>query len=128
MPLNDTVFYKTPAGNEPVLDWLRGLPKDHRKAIGGDIRKVEVLWPVGRPLVGSFGKGMWEVITIVEKVEYRALFGIVGNTMYVVHALVKKTNATPKADKDLAYGRLAEVNANEKKAQQAKKTMQKKTK
>ena len=36
-------FYKTPAGNEPVKEWLRGLkPVDDRKSIGADLKTVEV--------------------------------------------------------------------------------------
>ena len=31
------VFYRSVAGKEPVRDWLKGLPKVDRKAIGEDI-------------------------------------------------------------------------------------------
>ena len=35
------VFYRTSGGNEPVLDWLRGLPPDDRRAIGVDLATVQ---------------------------------------------------------------------------------------
>ncbi len=34
-------FYCTPAGNEPVREWLKGLPIPDRKTIGTDIKDVE---------------------------------------------------------------------------------------
>ena len=43
-------FYSTLAGNEPVLDWLKGLSKEDRKSIGNDIRTVELGWPIGMPV------------------------------------------------------------------------------
>lgn len=55
------VFFQTEAGNEPVRSWLHGLPKEERKAIGEDILTVQFAWPIGKPLVDSFGGGLWEV-------------------------------------------------------------------
>lgn len=54
-------FYRTAAGREPVLDWLRGLDKDDCHAIGLDLMQVQFGWPVGMPLVRSLKDGLWEV-------------------------------------------------------------------
>ena len=54
-------FYRTEAGRAPVLDWLRGLDKNDRHAIGLDLMRVQFGWPIGRPLVGSLKDGLWEV-------------------------------------------------------------------
>jgi hypothetical protein len=54
-------FYRTKAGRFPVLDWLRGLEKADRRAIGLDLMRVQFGWPIGRPLVGSLKDGLWEV-------------------------------------------------------------------
>jgi hypothetical protein len=54
-------FYRTEAGGSPVLDWLRGLDKADRHAIGLDLMRVQFGWPIGRPLVGSLKDGLWEV-------------------------------------------------------------------
>jgi hypothetical protein len=54
-------FYRTEAGGAPVLDWLRGLDKDDRRAIGLDLMRVQFGWPIGRPLVRSLKAGLWEV-------------------------------------------------------------------
>jgi hypothetical protein len=41
-------FYRTEAGGSPVLDWLRGLDKDDRHAIGLDLMRVQFGWPIGK--------------------------------------------------------------------------------
>jgi phage-related protein len=110
----EIAFFKTSAGNEPVRDWLKGLPKAARRTIGSDLATVEAHWPLGKPLVDGFGRGLWEVRSTHDKVEYRVLFGIVGSTMYLLHGILKKTTTTPQGDMDLAYQRLAEVKAAEK--------------
>ena len=55
------VFYRSSRGNEPVRDWLRGLPVEDRRKIGVDLATVQVGWPVGmRPcavrLAGNCGR------------------------------------------------------------------------
>jgi hypothetical protein len=45
------VFFRTQAGNEPVRDWLKGLPIGDKKNIGEDLKAVELSWPLGLPLV-----------------------------------------------------------------------------
>jgi hypothetical protein len=44
-------FFKTPAGNEPVREWLKLRTTEEKKAIGEDIKAVEYSWPVGYPQV-----------------------------------------------------------------------------
>lgn len=102
-------FYSTAAGNEPVREWIKKLPKEARQEIGGDLRDVQENWNPGMPLVDGFGKGLWEVRSTSGKVEYGILVGIVDEQIVLLHGFVKKTKATSKADKDLGYERLAEV-------------------
>jgi hypothetical protein len=40
-------FYRTEAGGSPVLDWLRGLDTDDRRAVGLDPMRVQFGWPIG---------------------------------------------------------------------------------
>ena len=49
-------FYQTPAGREPVREWLKELTVADRKIVGTDIKDVEFAWPLGKPLVGSLGR------------------------------------------------------------------------
>jgi phage-related protein len=98
-------FYRTDAGNEPARERLRALDGEVRKQIGEDIGTVQWTWPVGRPLVGAFGDGLYEVRTTYDKNEYRVLFCIENDQMILLHALHKKTRKTPVADIDLARKR-----------------------
>ena len=43
-------FYRTPAGTEPVRDWLKALQPEDRREIGQDIATAEYGWPVGMPV------------------------------------------------------------------------------
>ena len=37
----NAIFYLTKAGNEPVREWLKGMAREDRKAIGEDIAYVQ---------------------------------------------------------------------------------------
>ncbi len=104
------VFYRTPAGEEPVRTWLKGQDFDdrERKAMGADIQVVEYEWPVisDRNLVKPFGGGLWEVrSTLPTRRIARILFGIADGEMVILHGFIKKTQKTPAGDLDLARAR-----------------------
>jgi phage-related protein len=102
-------FYRTDAGVEPVREWLLGLDADVRTEIASDIKKVQWRWPLSKPLVDSFGDGLYEVRTSYDKNIYRVLFCLEGSTMVLLHGFMKKTQATPKQDKELAIKRQRDV-------------------
>ena len=54
-------FFKLDSGNEPVREWLMGLPKEDKKIIGADIKLVEYGWPIGMPVCKPLGGGLYEV-------------------------------------------------------------------
>jgi len=92
-----------------VRDWLRSLGKEVSKTIGSDILTVQWSWPVSKPLVDGFGRGLYEIRSTHERTEYRVFFGIVASKLILLHGLVKKTRTTPRADLELARKRLREV-------------------
>jgi phage-related protein len=92
-----------------VRDWLLGSSAEERKEIGSDIKSVQWRWPVGKPLVGSFGGGLYEVRTASREGSYRVFFCIRDGVMVLLHAFRKKTRATPAKDLDLARRRQHEV-------------------
>ena len=49
-------FYRTDAGNEPVRDWLKELPRDDKRIIGEDIKTAQLGWPLGMPLSEKWTK------------------------------------------------------------------------
>jgi phage-related protein len=104
-PTLDVRFFKTAAGNEPVREWLKALNPVDRRIIGEDIKTVQFGWPLGMPLVRSLGGGIWEIRIKLENRIARVLFVLEGANLVLLHAFVKKSQATPKPDLDLARER-----------------------
>jgi len=103
-------FYESANGRAPVRDWLLELGDDDRRTIGKDIAKAEFGWPIGMPSCRSMGAGPFEIRSNLSDGKIgRVLFGIAGGGMVLLHGFIKKTQATPKADLDLARKRLKEV-------------------
>jgi len=106
----ELVFCRSPAGNEPVRDWLAGLPADIRRAIGLDLQRVQYRWPVGMPLVRPMGKGLFEVRTnLPDRTIARVLFCFHRGELYALHGFIKKAQKMPPADLKLARDRKKEV-------------------
>ncbi len=104
------VFYRTSGGTEPVLDWLRSLPADDRRAVGTDLATVQFGWPLGMPLCRSLGTGLWEVrSTLPSRRIARLLFFVGDGRIGVVHGFIKKTRKTPAEDLQLARRRMKEM-------------------
>ena len=85
------------------------MAKDERKIIGDDVLKVQYCWPIGKPLVGSLGNGLWEVRSRLGDRIARVIFYVEGQTMVLLHGFVKKTRATPADDLALARKRRKEL-------------------
>ncbi len=105
-PKLQVFFYQTPAGAEPVRDWLKALPAHERQSIGEDIKAVQFRWPLGMPLVRKLAGSVWEVRTQLPTRIARVLFTIKGERMVLLHAFIKKTQATPASEIALAQSRL----------------------
>jgi phage-related protein len=106
----ELVFYRTLMGNEPVRDWLVGLAIDHRRAVGLDLQRVQYRWPVGMPLVRPMGKGLFEVRTpLIDGTTARVMFCFQGGKLYALHGFIKKSQATPAPDLEVARKRQKEV-------------------
>jgi phage-related protein len=95
-------FYRTAAGKEPVLDWLRSLDKDDRHRIGTDLMRVQFGWPLGMPLVRSLGGWSMEVRSDLPSNRTARLLLCFHQAMLIVlHGLIKKTQKTPEPDLEL---------------------------
>ena len=108
-PTLDVRFFVTNSGSEPVREWLKDLPAIERKVIGEDIKTVQLGWPLGMPLVRNLGDGIWEVRIKLENRIVRVLFARDKSTMVLLHGFIKKQQATPKPDLDLAKDRLKQL-------------------
>lgn len=103
------VFYRTPAGAEVVLDWLRGLDKADRNAVGQDLMRAQFRWPIGMPLCRPLGGGLWEVRSdLTSNRIARVLFCFVNGRIVALHGFVKKTQKTPDPELRLARKRMGE--------------------
>jgi phage-related protein len=103
-------FYATASGRKPVRDWLLDLSDGDRLRIGKDIQKVEFGWPIGMPYCRPLGRGLWEVRSDLDGNRIgRTFFCLVSGEMVLLHGFVKKSQATPKQDLDLARDRMKEI-------------------
>jgi phage-related protein len=104
----DAVFFRSKNGNEPVREWLKGLPKEQRRAIGEDIAYVQFKWPIGKPRVDHLRGAVWEVRTSLANRIARTLFAVEGRRMVLLHGSIKKTQQTQNQDITLAEKRFKE--------------------
>jgi phage-related protein len=103
-------FYRSSVGREPVLEWLRSLDKSDGRAIGLDLMRVQLGWPIGMPLVRSLKDGLWEVRpTLPSQRIARLLLCFHEGTLVVLHGFIKKTQKMPAEDMALARRRMKEV-------------------
>ncbi|MBG7606451.1 MAG: type II toxin-antitoxin system RelE/ParE family toxin [Verrucomicrobia bacterium] len=98
-------FFKTEAGNEPVREWLLKLPIGEKKSIGADILTVQWAWPLGKPLVDSLGRGLWEVRSSLGNRIARVFFIMVDEEIILLHGIIKKSQKAPRQELDLARKR-----------------------
>ena len=95
---------------EPVRDWLRSLADEDRRIVGGDIARAEFGWPIGMPLCRSLGGGLWEVRSSLPHGRIaRVIFCASQGHMVLLHGFEKKSQATPRADLELARRRQRET-------------------
>ena len=104
----NAVFYAASSGNEPVREWLKGLPKKDRRAIGEDIAYVQYKWPIGKPRVDHLRGAIWEVRTSLGNRIARTLFAVDDGTMLLLHGFIKKTQQAPVSEIALAEKRFKE--------------------
>jgi len=97
------------AGREPVREWLKGLDRDERKAIGEDIKTAQYGWPLGMPLIRKLDPGLWEIRSSLAVGIARVVFAVDGDTMVLLHGFAKKSRRTPVNDIDTSRRRLARL-------------------
>lgn len=112
-PTLRVLFYRTSSGREPVREWLRGLGREARKAIGEDLKTVQFGWPLGMPLVRGLGEGLWEVRSQLRNTIARVIFLAEGDLMVLLHGFIKKSQKTPPKDLALSRRRADEIRRGE---------------
>ncbi len=105
-PILSIQFFQTENGREPVREWLRSMPKEHRRIIGEDLKTVQFGWPLGMPLVRKLDRDLWEVRIHLPDGIARVLFTAGEGRMILLHGFIKKSQKTPVDDLTLAKNRL----------------------
>jgi phage-related protein len=108
-PVLRVLFYRTHGGSEPVREWLKGLERLDRRAVGEDIKTAQYGWPLGMPLIRKLQPGLWEVRSHTTQGIARVIFTVGTGTMVLLHGFVKKSQKTPPADLRTARQRLADL-------------------
>jgi phage-related protein len=103
-------FYRTLAGAEPVRDWLKGLDRGVRLAIGEDLLRVQYRWPVGMTICRALGGGLWEVRTnLAAGTTSRVMICFHEVVLVALSGFIKKTRKTPAEELNLALRRKKDV-------------------
>lgn len=106
----ELVFFETQTGRQPVLEWLKELPRADRHAIGQDLMRLQWRWPVGMPLCRSLRGGLWEVRSSLPSSRIaRVIFCDHAGDLVALHGFIKRSQKTPQHELDLALTRKKEL-------------------
>jgi phage-related protein len=97
--------------NQSIKEDARALPKSIKAKFEAIKDKMLEHGPeLGLPFIRAMGKGLFEIRAKGQEGIARGLFCIISkNTIVILHIFIKKTEATPKKELDLAIKRLKEV-------------------
>jgi len=104
-------FFRSTQGNEPVRDWRRAQPAADRKAVGEEIRTVQLGWPLGMPVVRKLQADLWELRVRLRDGIARVLFTIEDQDAVLLHGFIKKSQNIPADELATATGRLKQLRA-----------------
>ena len=109
MPVHRTipvVFFRLNSGREPVRDWLKELDQEGRRAIGADIKTLQIGWPVGMPLARKLSDNLWELRSRLKTGIARTFFTMHAKKLVLLHGFIKKSPKTPTKELAIAKRRL----------------------
>lgn len=116
MPLTEVLLYREANGTIPVLDWLRGLQSRNQAAFEKCLFLLDLLEQFGnelrRPRADYLRDGVYELRTEVRGVNYRLLYGFVGQNVALVACGLTKEKSVPAKEIELAVLRLKQFHAN----------------
>lgn len=106
MAVSTIVYFKNPGGREPVRVFLDDLPP-LAKALCEQVIDYLATGEIDqRPRHRShIGGNLWELRISFQRVEYRILYAMSGNSAVLLHAFKKKQQTTPKRALETALER-----------------------
>ena len=90
----------------PVREWLKGMSREHRKAMGEDVKTLQFGWPIGMPLAQKMDDGLWELRSNLGSGIARTFFTIYEGNIVLLDGFIKKSQKTPANELMLAKRRL----------------------
>ena len=111
MPLTTIFFFRDEDGAVPFLEWLDELRDTNDRAFTKCLFMVDLLRQFGhelrRPHADSLRYGVHELRTKVGRMNYRVLYGFVGEHAVVISHGITKEKEVPAKEIDTAARRLA---------------------
>jgi phage-related protein len=109
VPETTAYSYRDDDGEVPVVDWLRALRRENRKAHAYCVARIRLLaemeHEMRRPHADYLRDGVYELRTRTGRLNYRVLYFFHGRDVAVLaHGLTKK-DAVPDADIERAIQR-----------------------
>jgi phage-related protein len=110
-PVLQAVFFRSNSGREPVRDWLASLPVADKRKMGRDMRRLQLQWPIGMPLVRKIEPGLWEMRSTLSSGKARLLFTVDRGLLVALHGFTKRSAKIPATELQIARKRLAIMKA-----------------
>jgi phage-related protein len=104
MPRTSVIFYREPAGEVPVLDWLAKLGRTNQQAYAACVAAVQRLAEFGhelrRPQADLLRDGIYELRVRKGRVNYRILYFFHGREVAVLGHAITKEDVVPEIEID----------------------------
>lgn len=112
--MRDIQYYPQGSGG-PVAEYLEYLARERPKAFARLVLDLELLGAEGprcqHITVRPLGDKLWELKRLYDGTHYRVFFGLVQDSVWLLHSIEKKSAKTPQDDLELARRRLKAVRA-----------------
>jgi len=106
----EVVYYTSPAGAQPIEEFLAELPvKARAKCLSYIQLFIDQGFGLPRAILAKVEGKIWELRPEYNGIEYRILFTFISPQAIMVHAVVKKRGNLKRRDIDLARQRAREV-------------------
>jgi phage-related protein len=105
-------MYRTQRGGRPVEEYLSGLEPKHRRKIAGVLELLAQEGPnLRRPYADVLEGPIRELRVGLGRLEHRVLYYLVlKDAIVLLHAFLKKTDAVPLREIDVAKERMKDLN------------------
>jgi phage-related protein len=107
--LTEVIFYQDEAGRAPVVQWLRALRREDRKAYAKCVARIRRLAEAGhelrRPEADYLRDGIYELRARRGRVNYRILYFFHGQQVAILAHALTKEGGIPEADLQRAIRR-----------------------